>query len=456
MPNTYVALSTQTLAVATNTVTLSLSGISGYTDLVLVINAGSSAGADANFRLNGDSGSNYSRTSITGNGSAASSSRTANAIIGRFNFNGYPNGGAGDTIIIAHFMDYANTTTNKTVISRAGNASLGTDAVVNLWRNTAAITSIEILSTAAATYAVGSTFSLYGITAAPVVTAAKATGGTIVFAADGYTYHTFTAGGVFTPSSALTCDALVVAGGGGGGANVGAGGGAGGLRLLASQAFTSATAYTVSIGGGGTAGVGGSGAGGAVATAGVNSSIIGGVLSISTSGGGSGGGGYSGKTNGGNGGSGGGSTYSQTFSTGNTGSYSPVEGYRGGIVDAALYGRASGGGGASQEGFSASGAGAGAGGAGVSSYNSIDFANWLTATSKGSSGKLSGGGGGGNYNGPTAGLGGAGGGGNGSLTNVVGVAGTVNTGGGGGGGGGDFVNGSAGGSGLVIIRYASV
>jgi hypothetical protein len=456
MPNTYTELLKTTVSTTTNTVSFT-SIPQTYTDLRLVIAAGETGGGNGGFitfNNDGGTGSLYSFTRMVGDGSSASSARGTNRntntwVLG----NGIAVPTTPTDVATIDIMNYSNTTTFKTSLARENNAAGGTVANVILWRNTAAINRIDI-TYSAANFAVGSTFSLYGIAAA-VVPTAKATGGTITYGADGYTYHTFTAGGTFTPSSVLSCDALVVAGGGGGGANVGAGGGAGGLRLLASQSFANATAYTVSVGGGGTAGVGGSGAGGAIATAGVNSSIIGGALSIASSGGGFGGGGYTGKTDGGNGGSGGGSTYSQTFSTGNTGGYSPVEGFRGGIVDAALYGRASGGGGASQEGFSASAGGAGAGGAGVNSYNSIDFSIWLSATSKGASGKLAGGGGGGNYNGPTAGLGGAGGGGNGSLTNVVGVAGTVNTGGGGGGGGGDFVNGSAGGSGLVIIRYAS-
>jgi hypothetical protein len=162
---TYDKIQTYTVPSAQTDVTLS-SIPATYTDLVLVINAGSSAGADANFRLNGDTGSNYSRTLITGNGSTATSSRNANAVVGRFNANAYPNGGAGDTIIIAQFMNYSNTTTRKTVISRANQASLGTDVVVNLWRNTSAINSILILSTSAATFVAGSTFTLYGIKAA--------------------------------------------------------------------------------------------------------------------------------------------------------------------------------------------------------------------------------------------------------------------------------------------------
>jgi len=165
MATTYEPIATQTLGGAQTDVTFS-SIPATYTDLVLIINAGSSAGADANFRLNGDTGSNYSRTILTGDGSAASSSRTSSAVVGRLNFNAYPNGGAGDTIIIAYFMNYTNTTTYKTVISRANNTGLGTDEVVNLWRSTAAINSILILSTSTPTFIGGSTFTLYGIKAA--------------------------------------------------------------------------------------------------------------------------------------------------------------------------------------------------------------------------------------------------------------------------------------------------
>jgi len=443
MPNTYVALRTETVAVATNSVTFSLSGISGYTDLVLVINAGSSAGADANFRLNSDSGSNYSRTLMTGNGSTATSSRTANAVVGRLNANAYPNGGAGDTTIIAHFMNYANTTTYKTVISRANNAGLGTDAVVNLWRNTAAITSIEILSTSAATYAVGSTFSLYGIANADQG-AAKATGG-IITEDSTYWYHTFGASGAFIPKQSLTCDVLVVAGGGSGGNDYyGGGGGAGGLRALTSQSLT-AISHAVTIGGGGP--------GGSITNgnSGSNSSLIGGSISISATGGGWGsifGTGTAGS--GGSGGGGQGATGPFNGGAGNAGSYSPVEGFAGGT---GLGTNTQGAGGGGSAAVGTSGSSGGAGGIGTTSAL-INTMGLATSTGQLSSGNYyyAGGGGGGNNAGavPTGGLGG-GGRGEVAFTGASGnpIAGTANTGGGGGGGRVSV----AGGSGVVIVRY---
>jgi hypothetical protein len=62
-------------------------------------------------------------------------------------------------------MNYANTTTYKTVLSRANNSAAGTEAIVGLWRSSAAITSMTVLSETG-NIAIGSTFSLYGILAA--------------------------------------------------------------------------------------------------------------------------------------------------------------------------------------------------------------------------------------------------------------------------------------------------
>jgi hypothetical protein len=51
------------------------------------------------------------------------------------------------------------------MLSRANKASYETNATVNLWRSTAAISSI-VLSANTINFVVGSTFNLYGITAA--------------------------------------------------------------------------------------------------------------------------------------------------------------------------------------------------------------------------------------------------------------------------------------------------
>jgi hypothetical protein len=441
MPNTYVALRTETVATAANSVTFSLSGISGYTDLVLVSSAQGASGSPQNllFQLNGDNGTGslYSSTWLTGNGSAASSSRLADRTGGYLDIAGYAPIGTSFNTVLTHFNNYSNSTTNKTIISRANSAATGTDAVVSLWRNTAAITSIKIYF-ASNNIAVGSTFSLYGIANADQG-AAKATGG-IITEDSQYWYHTFGASGTFTPKQALTCDYLVVAGGGSGGSGTGGvgagGGGAGGFRTVTAAALTVQN-YAVTVGAGGPSV-------NTLSTQGNNGNNS--VFNSTTSTGGGGGGTYGNPdgTAGNAGGSGGGGGTSGGGGSPAGGAASPAgqgnAGGAGGTGSGAPF-RGGGGGGSSAAGATASASGNG--GAGTAS--SI---NGFSVTYAG------GGGAGGN---PVGGAGGAGGGGAGANTGSQNAtAGTVNTGGGGGGANGGAPVGvtGAGGSGIVIVRYA--
>lgn len=435
--NTYVALRTEVLTSAAPSVTFNLSGITGYTDLVMVVSLNQATGLAQNMlmRLNGDTTSIYSDTIISGTGSVAESVRNSNQT--RFQMDRYgfaPSTGFNNNII--QIMNYSNTTTFKTILNRSNNAASGTDAMVHLWRNTAAITSIEVYAGSGGTWAVGSTFTIYGIANADNF--AKATGGIISEDAT-YWYHTFAANGTFTPKQALTCDYLVVAGGGGG-ANPfinsstigGGGGGAGGYRTTVGTSggggsaetplSLTAISYAITVGGGG-AGNSGVDQGGT----GSNS-----VFSTITSNGG--GGGARQSRNGGAGGSGGGASCSDT--TG--GARTVNQGFVGsnGQVGGAFSSGAGGGGAGAAGSVQPSTTAGGAGGVGVLSP--------ITGT------YLAGGGGGGAQT--TIGAGGLGGGGNGS-TSTTGNAGVANTGGGAGGIYGN-ATGANGGSGIVIVRYA--
>ena len=457
MPNTYVALRTETVAVATSSVTFDLTGISGYTDLVLVANtiiASGSGFPECSLRFNSDTGANYSNTYLLGTGSSAASGRGSNFTYADCGYLSANSGNPNTRII--NIMNYANTTTNKTVISR-GSSDNGAQVIAyaNLWRNTAAITSITIF-TQTGNYDVGSTFSLYGIANADQG-AAKATGGMITEDSQ-YWYHTFGASGGFIPKQSLTCDVLVVAGGGGGGsAYHGSGGGAGGLRQLLSQSFASATTYTATVGAGGNGGSG-QGSSGNPGSVGTNSSLIGGALSISASGGG--GGDFVNSTpvstGGTNGGSGGGRGYGASPArTGNVGSYTPVEGFAGGVgVNAGPNYGSGGGGGAGAVGVNGTSTSGGAGGIGATSsfINEVGISTGIGQLSSGNF-YLAGGGGGSGYQ-ANPGAGGIGGGGAGS-TGTPGGSGIANT--GGGGGGAEQVaphQGGNGGSGIVIVRYS--
>lgn len=160
MAVTYEKIATTTLSSATATVTFS--SISGaYTDLVAICNFGaSSAGQDFAFTINGDTGTNYSGTRIRGNGTSASSDRYSNTARLVVDTTGVSTTLQATDII--NIQNYSNTTTYKTVLCRANDASISTEAQAALWRSTAAVTSLSFAMTSGNLLS-GSTFTLYGI-----------------------------------------------------------------------------------------------------------------------------------------------------------------------------------------------------------------------------------------------------------------------------------------------------
>jgi hypothetical protein len=438
---TYTKIASQTLGSAAASVTFS-NLPQNYTDLVIIMQhkvSGSATAADGFIRVNSDTGSNYSNTSL--NSDPGSSRQTGVSfwmwgadVSTEFTFTRFD------------LMNYSNNTTYKSILWRQGLSNV-VFAQVGLWRSTAAITSLSFTSSdqlgqgTADNFASGSTFTLYGVAAALNT---KATGGNIT--TDGtYFYHTFRSSGLFQPKQNITADYLVVAGGGGGGGRGGGGGGAGGMRctvtgtggsgsLESALSLTGGTTYTVTVGAGG--------AGGHNIHEPYTQGKIGSdsVFSTITSAGGGTGGGTNGE-NGGSGGSGGGGG----AANGTGGSASPSgQGFSGGT--ASNNNRGGGGGGASAAG--ASGTSSGNGGAG-------------RATSiSGSSVTYAGGGGGGSWDAVSSGSGGSGGGGNGGAASTNGSNATAFTGGGGGAGGHNGTSGAsnyggAGGSGIVIVRYSA-
>ena len=455
MPNTYVALRTETVVSATSSVTLSLSGISGYTDLrIIVTGSTTAAGRTIQIQFNGDTTSGlYSMTELWGTGSTAGSNRRSNQNLINTSYQQVNFSDTAQANALIDIMNYSNTSVFKTVLSRTNSASAsypGTVASVGLWRNTAAITSITLSSS---DFAAGSTFSLYGIANADQGSA-KATGG-IITEDSQYWYHTFGASSAFIPKQSLTCDVLVVAGGGGGGwrQNAGGGGGAGGLRN-ATQSLI-ATSYAVTVGAGGVASTGSQVVGGKG-----NNSVFNTTTSTGGGGGGSGFGGSGGNAATGGSGGGGwaidGTNFGLAGAAGNQGGYSPVEGFAGGTAAVvSSFGSGAGGGGSAAVGGNGGTTG-GAGGAGTSAYSSWGI---VTGTGQNVSGTVyyAGGGGGGRDDragNNAGGAGGVGGGGRGGGQPGDAQSGAINTGSGGGGGynGGSIQ--STGGSGIVIIRYA--
>jgi len=137
---------------------------STYTDLRIVC---SSSSADQNTFIrvgNGsvDTGTNYSRTVVYGDGTSAVSGRTTSTNQWVYN------DGTALAAATIDIMNYSNTTTYKTALVRS-NPNTGitrVEAYAELWRSTAAINIITLFTSGVTNFTAGTTFSLYGIKAA--------------------------------------------------------------------------------------------------------------------------------------------------------------------------------------------------------------------------------------------------------------------------------------------------
>ena len=160
---TYEPLATTTLSSAAASVTFS--SISGsYTDLVLIAAHQNASQSGVRVQVgNGsvDTGSNYSITYLLGDGSSATSGRASNDTSFDFAFVAANS----ESNLIINMMNYANTTTYKTFVTRNNGAAQGVTARVGLWRSTSAINEIK-LAPSTGNFNSGSTFTLYGIKAA--------------------------------------------------------------------------------------------------------------------------------------------------------------------------------------------------------------------------------------------------------------------------------------------------
>ena len=165
MPSTYEPIATTTLSSTASTVTFS--SISGaYTDLILIQSSRLNTAAHTRLQFNGDTGSNYSSTILYGTGTAAGSGRYTNVV--GISYGASDEQGATNTYNVAqwHLQNYANTTTNKTVLINVSNPLAERTVGAGLWRNTNAITSVVLTPTNSAIYQIGSTFTLYGVKSA--------------------------------------------------------------------------------------------------------------------------------------------------------------------------------------------------------------------------------------------------------------------------------------------------
>ena len=162
MPATYEPIATTTLGSAATTITFS-SIPTTYTDLRLVLVATAvTNNSNLYFNCNNDSSSLYSYTSLTGNGTAAASSRETDQV----EFRTTMVGGISSTIPSMTTLDlfsYRGSTFKTALMEFTAdyNGSGTTARYVGLYRSTSAITSVKISSIAG--LKTDTTATLYGI-----------------------------------------------------------------------------------------------------------------------------------------------------------------------------------------------------------------------------------------------------------------------------------------------------
>jgi hypothetical protein len=152
---------------------------STFTHLQLRISADMTLASSSGFgqlftQFNGDTGQNYTRHSIVGDGATATSEGFATGTYNyvatqRFDYSSTVTNIYGCTIM--DILDYTNTNKNKTIRGIGGLDANGTGQVFlysSLWVNTAAISSISITPISGNTIRQYSTFMLYGISTSNV------------------------------------------------------------------------------------------------------------------------------------------------------------------------------------------------------------------------------------------------------------------------------------------------
>ena len=162
MPATYEKIATTTLGSANSTITFS-SIATTWTDLRLVIVAFQGSGNNIALRFNSDSGSNYSRTRLIGNGTSATSTQATSDT--EIDLNREALSSTNPSLYEIDIFSYAGST-YKTLLAASNEDRNGSGSVVRavgLWRDTTAINSITITSLSADTMGAGTSATLYGI-----------------------------------------------------------------------------------------------------------------------------------------------------------------------------------------------------------------------------------------------------------------------------------------------------
>jgi hypothetical protein len=173
MANTFELISSVT--VSTPTASISFSSIPAtYTDLCILVSArNATAGAgDSGLRFNSDSGSNYSRRTLLGNGSGTptSASSSGNNLLTRAGVitgtDNTANTFSNNLIYVPNYAGSSYKSVSIDSVTETNATEIYAQLVAGLWSQTSAITSITLYASSATltdNFATNSTAYLYGV-----------------------------------------------------------------------------------------------------------------------------------------------------------------------------------------------------------------------------------------------------------------------------------------------------
>jgi hypothetical protein len=157
---TYTLIDSVTLTTSAASVTFSSISAAGKGDLVLVCDVIGTGFAQASFRVNADSSSNYNNVEMSGDGSSTASGAGSSQTSGYVDYNSSSLSNSVRSTLTLQALDFSATDKDKSFLYRGGRADGRVNASALRWTSTSAITSLTFYANQ---FAATSTFHLYQI-----------------------------------------------------------------------------------------------------------------------------------------------------------------------------------------------------------------------------------------------------------------------------------------------------
>jgi hypothetical protein len=162
----------ETTLISTNTASITFSSLGSYSNykhLQIRATTRSATGDSTGITFNSDTGNNYARHALYGDGDGVYNSTQTSAANIRLLQQPVISTGVANAFggMVLDILDFSNSSKNTTIRAFYGKNDGSFDDYIMLtsgfWNNTAAVTSITLTSITSGNYVAGSRFSLYGI-----------------------------------------------------------------------------------------------------------------------------------------------------------------------------------------------------------------------------------------------------------------------------------------------------